>query len=99
MYSFLPRSAFRPGLLPDRRGYNFDGCAAETLIARASVKDGQIVFPDGMSYRLLVLPRVETMTPRLLTKIIALVEDGATILGAPPQNLPAFRIIPTVIVR
>ena len=91
---FPPRSAFRPGLLADRRGYNFDGCAPETLIARASVKDGQIVFPDGMTYRLLVLPRVETMTPRLLTKIVALVEDGATILGAPPQKSPSLSNYP-----
>jgi hypothetical protein len=91
---FPPRSAFRPALFADRRGYNFDGCAAETLIARASVNNGQIVFPDGMSYRLLVLPRVETMTPRLLAKIIALVEGGATILGAPPQKSPSLADYP-----
>ena len=91
---FPPRSAFRPGLFADRRGYNFDGCAAETLIARASVKDGRIVFPDGMSYRLLVLPRVETMTPRLLEKIVALVEAGATVLGAPPQQSPSLSNYP-----
>jgi hypothetical protein len=87
---FPPRSAFRPGLLADRRGYNFDGCAPQTLIARASVKDGRIGFPDGMSYRLLVLPRMETMTPRLLGKIVALAEGGATILGAPPQKSPSL---------
>jgi hypothetical protein len=91
---FPPRSAFRPGLLPDRRGYNFDGCAPETLITRASVKDGSIVFPGGMSYRLMVLPRVRTMTPRLLSKIIALVEGGATILGAPPQKSPSLADYP-----
>lgn len=91
---FPPRSAFRPGLLADRRGYNFDGCAAETLIARSSVKDSRIVFPDGMSYRLLVLPRMETMTPRLLSKIVELVEGGATILGAPPQKSPSLSDYP-----
>jgi hypothetical protein len=91
---FPPRSAFRPGLLADRRGYNFDGCAAETLIARASVKDGRIVFPDGMSYRLLVLPRFQTMTPRLLAKIVKLVEDGATVLGAPPEKSPSLSKFP-----
>ncbi len=87
---FPPRSAFRPGLFADHRGYNFDACAAETLIARASVKNGRIVFPDGMSYRLLVLPRVQTMTPRALTKLIALVEAGATVVGAPPQKSPSL---------
>lgn len=91
---FPPSSAFRPGLFADRRGHNFDGCAPETLIARASVKDGRIVFPDGMSYRLLVLPRMQTMTPRPLAKIVALAEEGATVLGAPPQKSPSLSNYP-----
>ena len=37
-------------------GYKYDECSAEALIARMSVKDGRLVLPDGMSYRLLVLP-------------------------------------------
>ena len=49
-----------------RGGYNFDGCTPEVVLTRMSVKDGRIVLPDGMSYRLLVLPQVETMTPALL---------------------------------
>ena len=91
---FPPRSAFRPGAFPDRRGYNFDGCAPETLIARASVKDGRIVFPDGMSYRLLVLPQLRTMTPRTLEKVVQLVEEGATVLGAPPDKSPSLSNYP-----
>ncbi|MGV3614776.1 MAG: glycosyl hydrolase [Fimbriimonas sp.] len=78
------------GELPDRRGYNFDACAPETLIARARAKDGRIVFPDGMSYRVLVLPRVETMTPRLLRKVVELAEAGATIVGNPPKRSPSL---------
>ncbi|MDE3149619.1 MAG: hypothetical protein KGL37_09135, partial [Acidobacteriota bacterium] len=91
---FPPRSAFRPGLFADRRGYNFDGCAPETLIARASVRNGRIVFPDGMSYRLLVLPRFRTMTPRLLAKLVELVEGGAALLGAPPDKSPSLENYP-----
>lgn len=89
-----PRSATRAGVLRDRRGYNFDGCAPGTLIERASVKEGRIVFPDGMSYQLLVLPRSETMTPQLLEKILLLVEEGATILGAPPRQSPSLANFP-----
>jgi hypothetical protein len=87
---FPPRSAFLPGLFADRRGYSFDGCAPGTLIARTTVSKGRIVFPDGMSYALLVLPRFQTMTPGLLEKIVKLVEDGATILGAPPLSSPSL---------
>ncbi|MHC4177393.1 MAG: glycosyl hydrolase, partial [Planctomycetota bacterium] len=53
------------GPLADKKGYGFDGCSPNILMARAEVKDGRIVFPGGTSYRLLVLPRFETMTPRL----------------------------------
>lgn len=84
------------GDLPDRRGYNFDACAPGTLISRASVKNGQIVFPDGMSYRMLVLPRIETMTPRLLAKIALLVKAGATVVGNPPKRSPSLVGYPNV---
>ena len=59
-----------------------------------SVKDGRIVLPDGMSYRVLVLPQVETMTPRLLRKIRELVEAGATVVGAPPKKSPSLQDYP-----
>ncbi len=84
-----PPSAFQDGF-QDRRGYTFDGCAPDILIDHASVQDGRIVFPDGMSYRMLVLPRFDTMTPRLLQKITELVEDGAVVLGAPPRKSPSL---------
>ncbi|HPO16258.1 MAG TPA: glycosyl hydrolase [Candidatus Hydrogenedentes bacterium] len=87
---FRPPSSALQGVLPDRLGYNFDGCAPEILMERASVKDGRIVFPDGMSYRLLVLPRFDTMTPRLLQKVVELVEAGATVVGAPPKKSPSL---------
>jgi hypothetical protein len=44
-----------------RGGYNFDGCTPEAVLTRMSVQDGRLVLPDGMSYRVLVLPKVETM--------------------------------------
>lgn len=85
-----PPSAFRSGKLLDRMGYNFDGCGPKALIERASVEDGTIVFPDGMTYRLLVLPQVETMTPQLLQKIAKLIEEGATVIGSPPRKSPSL---------
>ena len=42
-------------------GYKYDECSAEALIARMSVKDGRLVLPDGMSYRMLVLPAQDTL--------------------------------------
>ncbi|MCC7085856.1 MAG: hypothetical protein IT427_12715 [Pirellulales bacterium] len=73
------------------KGYCFDGCTREVLLTRAAVKDARIVLPDGMSYRALVLPRVETMTPTLLRKIDELVAAGATVFAAePPRKAPGL---------
>ncbi|HWI56874.1 MAG TPA: glycosyl hydrolase, partial [Bacillota bacterium] len=73
-----------------RPAYNFDGCPPEVLFTRMSVKAGKLVLPDGMSYRVLVLPESETMTPRLLGRIAELVKAGATVIGAPPKKSPSL---------
>jgi len=76
-------------------GYKFDECSAEALIARMSVKDGRLVLPDGMSYRLLVLPENDTlMTPPLVEKIKQLVEAGATVYGPRPTASPSLTDYP-----
>ena len=76
--------------LADKKGYGFDGCSPNILLVRAGVKDGRIVFPGGSSYRLLVLPRCATMTPKLLEKILQLVEAGAVVYGAAPVASPSL---------
>ncbi len=80
----------------DRRpGYNFDGCTPEVVLTRMTVRDGRIVLPDGMSYRVLVLPAVESMTPALLGKIKELVEAGATVVApSRPENSPSLADYP-----
>ena len=40
-----------------------------------------MVLPDGMSYRVLVLPEIDRMTPRVMRKIRELVAGGATVVG------------------
>lgn len=85
--------AHGPGDHP-RAGYNWDECTAHAVLTRMSVKDGRIVLPDGMSYRLLVLPGSETMTPALLRKLKQLVEAGATLLGPKPSFSPSLRDYP-----
>ncbi len=89
---FTPPSSALVGndTLPDRKGYNFDGCAPSVLIAKARVLNHQIVFPGGATYRLLVLPAFETMTPALLNKIESLVRGGAVVIGNPPQKSPSL---------
>jgi hypothetical protein len=88
-----PASALR-GNPPDRTGYNFDGCAPEVLVGRMSVNEGSLTLPDGMSYRVLVLPEQETMTPGLLKKVHQLVREGATVIGPKPLTSPGLSGFP-----
>lgn len=90
---FRPPPGATRGSPPDRLGYNFDACAPETL-RRFAVKDGKLVLPDGMTYRVLVLPDSETITPELLGKVQELVKAGATVLGPKPSKSPSLANYP-----
>jgi hypothetical protein len=91
---FRPPSSATRGGPPDRLGYNFDGCAPDVFLERMGVKDGKLFLPDGMEYRVLVLPERETMTPAMATKVKQLVEGGATVIGPPPQTSPGLADFP-----
>jgi hypothetical protein len=82
-----------PGDHP-RDGYAWDECTAEAVLERMSVQNGRILLPDGMSYRLLVLPNSESMTPGLLRKVRELVNAGATVLGPKPSFSPSLTDYP-----
>ena len=58
-------------------GYQFDYMNAEVIEKYMDVKDGKITLPHGTQYRILVLPKLETMRPELLAKIKELIEKGA----------------------
>ncbi len=75
-------------------GYSFDYINAEVIEKRLSVKDGKLMLPDGMSYRILVLPKLETMRPELLEKIKELVNNGAVVLGPKPSRSPSLQSYP-----
>jgi hypothetical protein len=80
--------------VPRPEGYDYDLASPDVVLTRMSVKDGRLTLPDGMSYRVLVLPQTETMTPKLLRKLEMLVEGGATILGPRPVKSPSLADYP-----
>jgi hypothetical protein len=85
----------RPGLNPQLpAGYDYDGCDATVVMKRMAVKDGRIVLPDGMSYRLLILPDSRFMTPALARKLRGLVRAGGTVIGPKPEQSPSLQGYP-----
>ena len=76
------------------KGYSYDYINAEVILNRLSVKDGDFVLPDGMTYKLLVLPNIKTIRPEVLAKIEELVKDGGTVLGPKPEKSPSLQNYP-----
>ncbi|MFA6240814.1 MAG: glycosyl hydrolase [Candidatus Hydrogenedentales bacterium] len=77
-----------------RNDYDYDNCSAEVVLTRMSVRDGNLVLSDGLTYRLLVLPDVVTMTPELARKVRELVEQGAIVTAPRPQKSPSLTDYP-----
>ena len=78
-------------------GYDYDYVNTDVLLHRTSVlPDGRIhvegskAMPDGMTYRVLVLPPTIEMTPQVGDKLRELVQAGATIVGERPKRSPSL---------
>ena len=77
-------------------GYKYDSFNKDALLNLTSVSDNSINLSTGASYQILVLPQSRKMAPNpeymseeVLTKLIELVNDGATLLIAEqPQFTP-----------
>lgn len=75
----------RPALPAE--GYDHDNANLDVLLTRVSAKNGRLVLPDGMSYRILALPDDSPMTPEALEKIAALSDAGAVVVGPRPSGM------------
>lgn len=75
-------------------GYSYDYINAEVILNRLSVKEGKLLLPEGVQYKILVLPPLKTMRPLLLEKIASLVRDGAVVLGPIPEKSPSLADYP-----
>jgi len=70
------------GVMP---GFDYD-VTDETIFLQLKVKDGKIVVPGGVGYRVLVLPDHKVLSLAVLEKAEQLIKDGATVLGAKPEK-------------
>lgn len=74
-------------------GYDYDRISSENFVALASVKDGRIVLPSGMKYRVLIMPAFhQPMALPALRKVAEFAEAGATIIGARPLRISGLQL-------
>lgn len=76
-------------------GYSFDYINAEVLLTKASIKNNKLTLESGMQYRVLVLPKLKSMRPELLSQIKKFVKEGLIILGPSPEYSPSLVDHPT----
>ena len=71
-------------------GYDWDICAAKPF-EMLSAENGRIVAPGGTSYRLLVLPPLDTMSVHALENVGRLMDAGVSVCGmAKPIRAPGL---------
>ncbi|MGE5612198.1 MAG: glycosyl hydrolase [Bacillota bacterium] len=72
---------------PFPAGYHYDYCNPDVLLNRLSVRDGMLVTPEGLSYRVLWLRNCPRMLPETLERMVSLVNAGAVLVGERPRGL------------
>ena len=60
--------------------YKYDYLNNDVLMSRLSVKDGRLVLPDGMSYRVLWIPENTYVLPKTEERLEELAKQGARIV-------------------
>ncbi|MCX6880373.1 MAG: glycosyl hydrolase [Verrucomicrobia bacterium] len=85
--NFVSPKHLEPSLGP---GYDYDACNSEIILTRLAVNNGRIVLPDGMTYRVMVLPERNDMPLEVLTKLKELVAAGMTLIGPRPERDPGL---------
>jgi hypothetical protein len=79
-------------------GHGYDTIDTKTLATRIKIVDGKLTLPDGLTYKVLVLPAntTKTMTPELAKELHDLVRDGMTLVvnGPKPTQSPSLKDYP-----
>ena len=71
--------------LPDiPQGYDFDAFTTDALLSRMSASDGRIILPDGVSYRMMILPSDGQLPDEVRQQISRLRQQGISIYN--PQT-------------
>jgi len=67
-------------------GFDYD-VTNEDILLRLNVKDGKIVVPGGIEYKVLVLPDHKVLSLAALEKIEELLQEGAQVIGYKPERI------------
>ncbi|OHX64814.1 hypothetical protein NH26_23355 [Flammeovirga pacifica] len=70
--------------------YKYDCVNSDVIINRISVEKGQLVLPNGIIYKALILPRIQVISLETLRGIHQLSQQGAVIIGKKPLKYGGY---------
>src|SRR5215469_7020880 len=76
-------------------GYDYDYINTDILLHHTSADANGVHLDSGTSYRVLILPPTQQMTPEVARKLHELVAAGAIVLGSRPTASPSLEHYPT----
>lgn len=91
----VPNFVFLKEDLPELNfGYDWDKCSKDVILNRVSCDGEKIVLPDGMSYRLMMLPEEKAIDLSVLRKLEQLVKAGMKLIGPRPAETTGLNGFP-----
>ena len=80
--------------LPDfPQGYDFDAFTTDALLHRMTVRNGRIMLPDGVSYRMMILPQDGQLTDEARHQIDLFRRQGIPVYDPQTDNRPLAQAI------
>ncbi len=83
----VPNFVFLKEDLPELDlSYDWDKCSKDVILKCVSFEGEKIVLPDGMSYRVMMIPNEKAIDLEVLRKLEQLVKQGMTLIGSRPAE-------------
>jgi hypothetical protein len=76
-------------------GYYYDVANEDAILTRMKGQNGSIVFPDGLSYRVLILPEDKRLNLDVLRQVRDMVKEGIALVGPKPEANPGLTEYPS----
>jgi hypothetical protein len=86
----LPKP-INPGIL---EGYQYDYVNEDIITSSLEAKHGELVLPQGASYKILVIPDREEISLEVLKSLEKLIYNGAVVVGRKPQKTTTLKGFP-----
>jgi hypothetical protein len=76
------------------RGYDYDYIDEEVILNRMQTAHGRLTLPRELSYRVMVLPDTNAISPDVLRKLEKLIREGAVVYGPKPDRSNSLKNYP-----